>query len=164
MAADISTIASGTWPEGPSSARAFATGNEVVRLTDLPSEGSAARPVATQRPVTSTEIGGSSRGHAFRLEAAVASRAASTTPVPSVRGVVDEIEGGHARVNLSYSGRDNPFLFDLHELEAAGAAYPGALFEVVVGPAFQYKIVHLEEEEEAARRAALPPDLSFLDK
>ena len=29
--------------------------------------------------------------------------------------------------------------------------------------ALDYKIVHLEAEEEAARKAALPPDLSFLD-
>lgn len=81
-----------------------------------------------------------------------------------VRGVVDDLDGELARVTLMYADRENPFVFDLNELEAAGADYAGALFEVVIGPSLEYNIVHLAAEEEAARKAAPPLDLSFLDR
>lgn len=89
----------------------------------------------------------------------------SSTAIQScaIRGVVDTLEEKRVRATLSYGGRENPYVFDLPEMEAAGADYPGALFEIRVGPTLDYEIVHLMAEEEAARAAAPLPDLSFLD-
>lgn len=73
------------------------------------------------------------------------------------------VEENQVRATLSYAGRQNPFVFGLHEMHAAGVDYPGALFEIRVAPTLDYEIIHLTEQEEAARRAAPSPDLSFLD-
>jgi hypothetical protein len=111
----------------------------------------------------STEIPASTKQQTLTVEHPTTNVATSAARSCAVRGVVDDIEGNQVKATLFYGGRENPFLFDLLEINAAGAGYPGAIFEILVGSALDYKIVHLEAEEEAARKAALPPDLSFLD-
>ncbi|HXJ92552.1 MAG TPA: hypothetical protein VMT20_06680 [Terriglobia bacterium] len=82
----------------------------------------------------------------------------------SVKGVVDQVEGELAHVTLFYAGRPNDFLLDAADLSDAGAGYPGALFEITIRSDLGYSIVHSVEEEVAARKAAPPPDLTFLDE
>jgi hypothetical protein len=77
---------------------------------------------------------------------------------------VDHIEGNCARVALFYAGRSNDFLLNAADLSNAGAGYPGALFEIIIRSDLGYSIVHSVEEEVAARNAAPPPDLTFLDE
>jgi hypothetical protein len=113
--------------------------------------------------LASTEIPASTKQQALSVEHPATGVATSAARSFSVRGVVDNIEGNQVSATLFYGGRENPFLFDLLEINAAGAGYPGAIFEILVGSALDYKIVHLGAEEEAAREAAPPPDLSFLD-
>lgn len=84
----------------------------------------------------------------------------------SFRGVVDQIETDSSNVTLHYDGRDNEFVLPTLLLEAAGIAYIGALFEIVMkkeAGLHSYDIVHLRDEEIRMRQAAPPADLSFLD-
>jgi hypothetical protein len=116
-----------------------------------------------------TPIGGE-----LRLQTAVKgdkhapTQAARPAPEPQrFKGVVDRIDPASSSVTLSYQDRDNPFLFPTPLLESAGAAYVGALFEIVMTKEdgfHSYDIVHLAEEERKARAEARMADLSFLDE
>ncbi|MGH9403328.1 MAG: hypothetical protein ACRD2P_14610 [Terriglobia bacterium] len=110
-------------------------------------------------PLTEAQSPGDGESKEFTKEA---SQVTSEAERP-VKGVVSELDGSHARVTLFYGGRDNDFLLDVRDLDVAGASYPGALFEIIIGTDYSYKIVHSGEEEAVARREAPPPDLSFLD-
>jgi hypothetical protein len=84
----------------------------------------------------------------------------------SFKGVVDRIDPVSSSVTLFYDGRENAFLFPTPLLEEAGAAYAGALFEIVMTREdgfHSYDIVHLPDEEKRARADGPPADLSFLD-
>jgi hypothetical protein len=91
----------------------------------------------------------------------------SELPIQRVRGVVDRVEGTLSHVTLLYDDRENQFSFPTSELQAAGAAYVGALFDLTVGRERDYishTLVHAEEEENEARQKLGSIDLSFLDE
>lgn len=83
-----------------------------------------------------------------------------------IDGAVDEVGPQQANVTLYYGERANRFVLPTAFLAEAGAAYSGALFEIVLkeaGGFHVYDIVHAADRERAARAQAAKPDLSFLD-
>ena len=157
---------SGTFARSPSSssARLFDAGSTLPTSEPaLPRPGDY-RPIGGVAPGLQTETDGSRQRSVSMQDAVLAVPSTPAAPEHSVKGVVDDIEGDHARATLSYGGRENRFLLNIDDLKVAGAAYPGALFEIIISGDFSYKIVHSVEEEEAARREAPLPDLSFLDE
>lgn len=165
MAAYRLAEVSDTWV-APPSRRPFDTHAELYTPVPAPSERGRNRQIGGVTPIFRTEVGGSREPVLTDVGLAAAAPSLSTSAAAqhTVKGVVDDLEGSHARVTLFYGGRENRFLLDAHDLEAAGVAYPGALFQIVIENNFAYRIVHSAEEEEAARKKAPRPDLSFLDE
>lgn len=151
-----------SWPSLPrtmpflSGSLPLLTGSGQESIMDLPISGG-----STSNPKQGGELDGIQANLLTSFE-----RASSQSSLVeySVNGVVEDIEGSYASVILLYGGRENQFLFEVDDLQRAGAAYPGALIKISVGSDFGYKLVHSAEQEAVARNEAPPPDLSFLDE
>ena len=135
-----------------------------VRLTELATTAPEYRQIGTEGPGGPTSTGTRDEPRLRLVRTAEPAPSASPTKRQSIKGVVDDVVGDRARVSLFYAGRANRFLFDAQDFSDASAAYPGALFEIIVGSDLGYTIIHSIEEEAATRSAAPPPDLTFLDE
>ncbi len=122
--------------------------------------------IPAQRDTTSEHIDLSTTA-ARPIQVDVSEAQQAELPINRVKGVVERVDQTLSQVTLFYADRENSFLFPTTELESAGAAYVGALFEVIVakdGKYTGYTLAHLKDEEGEARRELSSADLSFLDE
>jgi hypothetical protein len=124
------------------------------------------KQTSTVRSYTEVESGARAGTEIIDPKSATPQQLSGQAEERTFKGVVDQVAPSSCHVTLFYGDRENKFLFPTSLLEASGASYPGALFNIVLKKenGFQtYDIVHLIDEETKARQEAPPVDLSFLN-